>query len=440
MKSIPLFAKYSTLIVVLALILTLAFSHSVYAQSAPVAEVQESREEVLTGLNQALTQISTAVRNSPDLSIPERVAFLTSLIEVSRAILSVQGTTGLVAQPTTEQVQRPTGTITLEDAQLYKVAVQLDIDSFEADLSYYYTEDLEAIAEGSVYVEYDIQQSTVQLTEPTNSNTISFAQKVANAKEQVIDLVVEETDILRSELSDAVLISSRNPIRDSQNARQSGRYGETLLEDFGVYSIIQEIELYTTGNGSTISITSDQEETLRIIVSRVLPERQGGGHTQYTRGYGVGPFTYELEFYTSEVRGSYRRERGDSERIIFPVYSETELMVSRDEIIQVLTDFFGEQPFAEGIDDISDKTLEFLVSNRTRIPQNEGNPAVTLMPLAHAQQCISEADALVMNEILTQLAKNLGTQFIVSEEAIQYRIGTPTSGTLGTCSGVRDYF
>jgi hypothetical protein len=444
MKTLSFTFKYVALCLIISLFGALTFHSFASAQSSSGTTTEPTREEVIAALNEALAEISNSIQNSPDVSAQERVELYLDLIEVSRAILSIQTINRTSTQPTDDEEVRPEGELSREDANLYKVAAQLDSETLEVELTYYYTEDLDEIMDGGVYVEYDTEQQSLQLNEPSATSN-SFEERVEYATLQIIDEVVRETNVLRAEVADNVLVSSYNPIRDVRQPRENiDSYAQLLFEDFGTHSIIENVTVQSTNIGSSIVITTDQDERLVIRLAEIIPEGRGGrGEEPGVRAANPEDALYSFgyDFYSTSINQVIERERGE-DPVTVPTITVSQTDIEYDDILDVLVGFFGEMPFSEGIDDVAEQTLQFLVHNPASLIYNEDTTTAVTHPETHAAQCISETDVLVMNAVLLQLIGSLRAQFIVSEDAIDYHVPFRSERTHSDarCSGVRTFF
>lgn len=444
MKTLSFTFKYVALGLIITLFGAMSFHSSALAQSTDGTATEPTREEVIAALNEALAEISSSIQNSPDVSAQERVGLYLDLIEVSRAILSIQTINRTSVQSTDDEEVRPEGELTREEVDLHAVAAQLDSETFEAELTYYYTEDLDEIEDGSVYVEYEEEVMTLQLDLPSEEIS-SFEERIEYATLQIIDEVVRETNVLRAEVADSVLVSSYNPIRDVRQPRENiDSYAQLLFEDFGTHSIIENVTVQSTNIGSSIVITTDQDERLVIRLAEIIPEGRGGrGEEPGVRAANPEDALYSFgyDFYSTSINQVIERERGE-DPVIVPTITTSQTDIEYDDILEVLVGFFGEMPFAEGIEDVAEQTLQFLVNNSASLIYSEDTTTALTHPTTHATQCISQTDVLVMNEVLLQLIGSLRAQFIVSEDAIAYHVPFRSERTHSDarCSGVRSYF
>ena len=98
-------------------------------------------------------------------------------------------------------------------------------------------------------------------------------------------------------------------------------------------------------------------------------------------------------------------------------------------------------PFSEAIDAPAEQMINYLVNNPAHIVYDEESLVAVTNPSTHAAQCITETDALVVNETLLQIADYAEMQFIASEEAISYHVPLRSERRNGMrCRSVRSFF
>jgi hypothetical protein len=407
--------------VMLFVLLTNITITNVSAQSAD--EVPLSPQTLET-LNLSLAQLGESIRMSDDVSDAERVSLYVSLIEVSRAILSLQP--ARTVRMTEEDVVLAQGTVDPTDIDLYKVVVQFDSETYEAEATMFYSEDVEDANNGDVYIEYTTSVSDYTLTPPAGGfDSVRFPERIEDARSQIINILVDEYDLQRVKLlDDMVLVSSRNPRRDVGPAIQTNSAdANRLLEAFGEYSVAQSVEVNPGVNEASITITSDQGETLIVRIERDMPPvpgGRGGGAYVVEQDLEDMEYIFSYDFYVTTVADVVTRERGE-DPVIEPKVTSTEPGISRDKITDVLLRFFGGVPFAAEIDDIEEKALLFLTENDARyVVSEDDGVSRSMYPDAHAEQCIAASDVLFINEMLLQMLDGLGVQYIPQETLFEY--------------------
>jgi hypothetical protein len=414
--------------------------------SAQTSAESDQNDQTLEALNLSLAQLGESIRLSDDISDAERVSLYISLIEVSRAILTLQP--ARTVRMIEAEAELDQGTVDPKDIDLYKVVVQFDAETYEAEATLFYSEDAESAKNGDVYIEYTTEVNEYSLALPADGvGSVSFTQRVDDARSQIIDILVDEYDLQRVKLlDDMVFVSSRNPRRDvGPSIATNSAEGNRLLDDFGKYSVAQSVEVRPGVGQASIIITSDQDEKLIVRIARDMPPVPGGrGGGAYIAQQDPEDMEYifSYDFYSVTVADSVTRERGE-EPVIHPKVTSTQDEISRERITEVLLRFFGGVPFAAEIDDIEEKALQFLTENNAQFVVTEDVGATrTTYPEAHADQCIARGDVLFMNEMILQMLDGLETQYIPQESLIKYlfRFETVRRTQNPACERVNNFF
>lgn len=358
----------------------------------PVVAQTASRDEQIEALSATLLVIGEAIRTATTLTDEDRLALYTQLVTLSNAIVALR--MAEVGDPILASV---------EEDVLTRLILKYDYDEPTTVMA------TTTFASSS--------PETYTFNYPKLLEYSTFSKRMSAIRQFGTYDISLETATAQNAVRRLTYISARNPVRDGAILKNSSQ-AEALIEDFGVYSIITNIDIFPGDGTGRIEIKSDQKEILIIEVTEVPPEGDPSEHPE-----GSGKYTYHYTFMiTDKAFNTLSIPAGfvtDDEKSIGVDNID---VATKNEIIEVLVDLFGKHPLASEIEDYDDKLFEFLLENKT-IFLVDGHPGY----YALGRNCYDPADVLVMKELAGSLLATMKVQQDLGDKSFTLQAPIVTS-------------
>jgi|GEM_PF-4842625 len=413
-------------------------AHIFFTATAQAQEVEVPPEssfaQRVEALSSSLEAVGTAIQTSAALSVEERIQLLTQLVDLSRAIVAARQ-----LAVTQSDAQSPVDEVTLEDVGVHRVLVEFDLDSYQAQVTEYRLADFDDLQQ-PLSVEYEREVRTLRLQRPEDN--LDFRAAAQDAKSQVVEHLMQEY-ALTDEVTTVgqVFISASNPSLNTSRVTQNTPAAYELLENFGAYSVVTNVNVSTDNGYSQINVVTDQDEVVRLTLVRddygyIRPD--GDGNNFFAPS--GDEYAYSFEFFVADagdfIRAITGREEDDDE--IISKVNEGVTGVQKSEALDFFNNLFAEIPFTGQLRQADEALFSFLHENNAVFEAND-NGSSSVQP-----ECIDRGDRLIVDEYILQLLAGLGTNYIIDELEITYAVPVIAEDRDGffrpRCRGVVEHF
>jgi len=389
-----------------------------------------SVEETIASLTATIAIISETIRTSDDIPPEEKLVLYSQLVQLSQAISAVRREA--IANSSTRQTASQVAKIPLSDSSIHRVVMNLDFETFEAEVVIYEKTDTAG--------EYATTTRSVSLEKP---DTGTFEQQVRAAKEELTQMLSNELGVITNQLFGATYVSAQNPLL-VQGVIVNSDEAELLSEQFGRYSTIVEVRVLAGADTAKIIFNDDQNQSVHVTLTR--QPREEFSSVFFESPDAEREYDGRLEFY---ILNDYRYRNSEDSRT-FPVAATSITDATEEELLEFIVDSLASVPFAESIPNVEKRLLSFLLDNTARFVVRESLVNAAGLEVATAinypqdvsEQCISPTDAIVMNEFILQALLDLRAQFIYSDGLFSYEVPIYKTDSYfrSGCENVRDYF
>lgn len=396
-----------------------AFILQIFFTTPATAQTQEmTQEERLETLRETLGTLTTVVAESEAITADERVELLRQLVELSRAITALERvmalqSLGLRAAPDTE-----TDDLHPEDIGLYRVIVDFDPVSHQADLTAYFLTEDSDIERDPLAAEYE--EETASLTLDRSSRDLDFAGEVNYAEDQVVNFLMQEYDFTDElEVDRITYMSARNPVRDQNVAiPHNSEVASELFTSFGVHSVITDVMVLPNSGRGAIVFVSDQQESFMLSLEPLFTtEYDSSDHEG--RQVATGDYAYAIEFYAdSRISNIKNNGSDDTEEQSEPPKVSWSDSDEKDEVLEVINDMLTEIPLTATLRNADEDFLAFMTANGSSYQRNED----MLVNRDPEDVCIDEGDQIIMNEYILSLLSGLEFNYLPNDELVSYQV------------------
>lgn len=385
---------------------------------------------IVDNLSVLLADLGETIQTSPNLSDADRLFLFTQLVAVSNALLELQMNSLNTTQNNSTENKEERQSV--EAVGLERIILQLDPDSFivSADLKY----------------KNDSKNQTLNFFYPGLDSYESFSLQMQWMKQYATQDIANKLFLVETDVRSIAMISTRNPVRDSMFTVNSPT-AESLIEDFGNYSIIEKIQVLPgkevslpkndiriTTSGSVqiisaeavanINVHSDQAEHLELSIKQVYDEiSKKNFYDLQTRFYLLDP--RDVPFRKDDERG-----------LPFLAISQSIRDLDEKDLRETLSVLFKHIPFMSEIDNYEAKILKFLLDN----------PAIVLAPEKGVteveRQCYDDSDLLIMRTLIHGLVESLVSQnyLLIDDVIIAAPVVTQVFRFTPGCDNVQKIF
>jgi hypothetical protein len=352
--------------------------------------VANSIEEQTLQLMSTINSLGEVIRTSPAISEAERVSLFTQLVQLSTAILNLR----LLGHSTSPSVQSKERA---EDVGLEQVVVR-------------YTPATNIATIQMIFATSTPQERRFEYR--SLSEVADFSDHMTQLKNIAITDVSNILNIRESDIRERIMVSARNPIRDSRIFfTPNSALAEELALKFGAHSIVTGAIVYPSQviqageerdeiKGFSIAFTTDQNETLVTTVTR-------SGNTFFGRRYTLTTeYFLNDAFLMSGINPDLRQGQ-------LPTAFTSLQNITESELKAEVSALFGQIPFASQISDYENKVLRFLFDQSTYLQVGEWQQYSN-----ENRQCYNRADAIIVREMAYQFLKDSGAQALVAPDDV----------------------
>lgn len=403
-----------------------------------VVQAVENESNTLDDLSSALILIGQQISSSPDLSDGERLTLLTQLIVISSKIIEVR--------KSLESNQLGSSVVvgsSAADKGLLHVVAKVSDNADSVDVTLFYSATTTATGTVEAY----------SFT-PADNSSGNFDLLVTDLRSQVVDTVFTKTSIDKKELDDLLLLSIRNPLRKNYIRPESAEAYD-LVEDVGVYSIVNRIEVlpeYATlvrddressaeyVGAAQIKFFTDQDEVVVMTLKRKVKGLfDPAGTEKYTFTNDVY-LSSGIQLYTNyQTSPDSIGDKDDEEHVLVPKATILTDNILEKDIDDFLVGMFSTLPFTSEIPDFSTKLVSFLLQNPAIF--NVGEYGVSTDT---TNVCYSEFDTTIVTTFVEYILGGMNMQYKDLDEIIYYLapvVRDERNGSSGVrCSGQIDIF
>lgn len=367
-----------------------------------VAQTDTVRTEQVKALAATLLQIGNAIRTATNLTETERIILYTQLAPLSNSVAALNSTS-------VNSAMTPRSRATGKEIGLERVI-----------LSYNYRRPSEvtAIARFATSTPQNFSFSY-----PALLNYQTFSSRMTAARQFAANDIAQKIDMLRQDIGRLTFISTSNPARGDFSQINSPIAYE-LEEDFGKYSIINDVRIYPGNGKAKIEIKSDQAEVYIIEIIRDPNGRSSGG----------SKYSYKQTFKIIQGLNNFSNLRDEDSEI---VTDHTFDNLDKKELTDLLLDLLGNHSSMTEIENFEEKLFEFIIENKTFLLA--GGMA---RDMSEYRNCYDPGDVTVMKGLATSILRTMELQAEPVDDALllQAPIQDSIGGWYKRCVSVKKYF
>jgi len=442
MKQEHIFRHIKTVLsgVAVAFVLQIFFTAQAYAaEITEDVETEVSFAEQIEGLRESIAIIGETILAATDVTVLEKVELFQNLLAVAQLLENVEQQSlqsEIVSDVAVESGLEVDEVVTPEDIDLVHIQIELEYDTFEAEVTQYYDDGTTELDEfGEEQIVYTTALTSYTLVPDPEYAEEDFLPQVLHAESETLDLLEVDLGIDRALLVDITNITSFNPARQTLGHFTPVTItDDELLGQIGTVSQINKVDIHfkhsqrinedrgpdtITPASAAITMYTDQNEAARITITEAgLQNYQTIDQRTFsiinhglTPAYDLVTELYVLPFHDVDDRVLNLESsisdpwyEGDEDResptiftrgYVTPAYRTTTNNVFEPEIIEFLTGFFRNEDFLDGIDNEMEAFLDFLVNNGgiERVRGDSSGPA-------YAGECVAESDRVIVDEMI----------------------------------------
>lgn len=362
-----LFAVKITIVSILCATLIITPTSSVVAQTS-------TRAQQIEALSAALVIIGDAISTATDITQAQRVALYTQLVSLSNAIVALR---------MTEESSAITTDNTIAETGFQRAVLSYDYDEpTEVDATLYFA---------------STSRQTDTFNYPALLEYNTFETRMSAVRQFGSYDISQKLGVAHDEASRLTHITGRNPgHREAVGLNSTAAY--ELLDGFGMYSIINQANIFPGDGAGKIELKSDQGETLTLEIATNVAQRDSSGPVSNNANY-----NYKYTFRNTDAAkiNDDKKAKETDGYIIYETYTNVE----REEILEELAALFEGQPLAEEINNYEEKIFNFMLENNSYLLADE---KARYQP--NDRNCYDKADVAVMTELLSSLMVTMGVQ------------------------------
>lgn len=331
-------------------------------------EVTAKLKEQLDQLTLTLASIKLAVQNSKTMTEIEKQIFFKQIEIIELQIKQLRKSLDLKSDMHSSDFSVPTPPVpeaekkSAKDAKLDSILVTFNNDNDEA----------------KVVLKYKNGPKTLKLTLEAVTEVSEFYSKMKVLKEGLIIELSNSEKVFADDIKALIRISARNPVRDNAIAANSVT-AQKLYENFALQSIINKIVIRpgstAEGFNPSLYMSTDQDEALEVKLNLDELDRFDAV-VQY---YATTPFD-KVDY----------DDKGN--KIFYPKYTEYALDIAKEDIVELIQDYYDDLPFSRKISNFGKIFTTFVVDN-----QNHYETSLPDVP-DFLRDCYQSSDKAVFNE------------------------------------------
>lgn len=364
-----------------------------------VSKVVTSKEETaklqaqLDQLTLTLLNLKMTVVNSKTLTEAEKTNLLKQIEVINAQILNLKKILGVESDMQSSDYSVPTPPVPEEDKKSAKEA------KLEGILVTFNNENDEA----KVVLKYKVGNKTKNITLESVAKVSDFYAKMKALKEGLVIELSNSEKIYAEDIKDLYRISARNPVREKEIGKNSPT-AKKLYDNFAFQSIINKVIIrpgyYLDGIIASAELRTDQDEWIYVTLSA------GSFDT----------FTVSVQYFATTP---FDKKDYDSNgnQIHYPKYVDYANDITKEDIIDLIQDYFDDLNFSKSISNFGKKYTNFVIGNFTFY---ETDPKYPEIPSDSSLDCYPGSDKSIVNEFNNFLIEDILFQAEPADKITSY--------------------